>query len=106
LQDDHEKIGSVRLTAALKKTAQQMISHKDHEKKDFQVYQSTLPSYFHNINGRTGLNQTMEKSLREVAATSADIRDNYSSFVNNRHLAGQDQRRKQSKFIYTSLTSL
>lgn len=57
-----------------------MLKQKEAEKKDYQTYSSKLPSYFHNVNGRHGLDVKLERSLRETATITSDLKDNYSSF--------------------------
>lgn len=57
-----------------------MLKQKENEKRDYQTYSSKLPSYFYNINGRHGLDVKLERSLRETATITSDLKENFSSF--------------------------
>jgi hypothetical protein len=60
--------------------AAKMQKAKEKEKKEYVKYSAKLPSYFYNINGRHGLDQKLERSLRETATITSDIKNNYTSF--------------------------
>jgi hypothetical protein len=76
---------------------------KEKEKKEYQTYSEKLPSYFYNINGRHGLNYKLERSLRETATITSDMKNDYTSF-GMKSFRAQDKKSargvpKQSKFF-------
>lgn len=71
--------GKKTITDEIDKVAMKMHRLKAKEKREYERNQS-LPSYFHKVTGRIGLNVTQEKTMREVGSTNSNVRQVYSSF--------------------------